>query len=907
MKKLLFLILLLSLALALLFSTTGCSVTPTECTEHIDENGDGICDNDGCGGAVETNPGEDDEEYLNENGELILYRDGIPTFQLVKGTGFNADKTLSDLATLLTELSKSEVEYVRATDTESIKAVEIIFGTVTNRGEEYEFDIHTLGLKGYAVKQVGTKIFVVAGSESYYDTAIKHLKEKVFGITRNTSPFGDLVMEASMNKEAPQTNYAVKDITLDGVSIRGYSLVFANGNAPSGAASIIQEKLYEQTGLWLPTVREDKFDNSTPYIKLITIKNDGEGDGFYLNIDSDKNATIECEFANSFKDHTLDFFTKKVFADGIKGTVALTSCSEDYRNVSYEDYGAVGDGVTDDFAAIKAAHDDANNNQLIIHANPDATYYIGASNGTKSIIVKTNTYWHGCKFIIDDREVPSYGKGSAARETAIFLLSPDKSGVEYKADSTTYPTPITQLSANQSNIGWKPGEAMMLVIYNANKRQYIRVGANADNGKQQHELIIVDKDGNVDPSTPIQWDYETITSINAYYINDQEIVIDGKGENGKYTSINTIYNKGYAAPIYYERNIRVNRSNVTISGIEHTFSEWTPYAEGGKGSPYHGIVRVENANNVVIEDMIYEGPEIYYFVDNVPNFSQKPNNANIGTYSITAECSNNITWRNSTQSNFFESDGSRRSGGAMGTNFCKNLTFENMFFSAFDAHCGVYNGTLTNCTVDHINFIGAGQITLKDITLYVGTNKNGSLNAAINFRYDYGSTWDGDVKIDGLTFKYSESYGNGNSSPLCLFYTYGSGFHNHNFGYTCTLPQNVVLKNIVTERIAYTTSGSGNGTSNRQETHIAYNDLPVYVFYPKFGDDSNDYTHPTFGVIGSTERNINQLKSTISITHYTEYTGKYASLGITRALTLNMPTSPTFKDTDMKSLKSEED
>ncbi len=61
MKKLLFLLLALSLTLALL----ACGgETPPECTDHVDVNSDGVCDNEGCGAPVEVTPpagGDDDE------------------------------------------------------------------------------------------------------------------------------------------------------------------------------------------------------------------------------------------------------------------------------------------------------------------------------------------------------------------------------------------------------------------------------------------------------------------------------------------------------------------------------------------------------------------------------------------------------------------------------------------------------------------------------------------------------------------------------------------------------------------------------------------------------------------------------------------------------------------------------
>ena len=67
-------------------------------------------------------------------------------------------------------------------------------------------------------------------------------------------------------------------------------------------------------------------------------------------------------------------------------------CDETVKKVSairYEDYGAAGDGVTDDAEAIRAAHNAANESGLPVEATAGATYYIGALDET--IVVKTDT------------------------------------------------------------------------------------------------------------------------------------------------------------------------------------------------------------------------------------------------------------------------------------------------------------------------------------------------------------------------------------------------------------------------------------------------------------------------------------------------------------------------------------
>ena len=58
--------------------------------------------------------------------------------------------------------------------------------------------------------------------------------------------------------------------------------------------------------------------------------------------------------------------------------------------VRYEDFGAKGDGVTCDFAAMKSAHEYANENGLKVVAEVGKNYYIGANTGKNSIIIKTD-------------------------------------------------------------------------------------------------------------------------------------------------------------------------------------------------------------------------------------------------------------------------------------------------------------------------------------------------------------------------------------------------------------------------------------------------------------------------------------------------------------------------------------
>ena len=72
--------------------------------------------------------------------------------------------------------------------------------------------------------------------------------------------------------------------------------------------------------------------------------------------------------------------------------------------IFYSDFGAKGDGITNDFYAIKAAHDKANEIGAKVFADGEKTYYIGRTGG-ETISVKTSVDFSGAHFIIDDRDI----------------------------------------------------------------------------------------------------------------------------------------------------------------------------------------------------------------------------------------------------------------------------------------------------------------------------------------------------------------------------------------------------------------------------------------------------------------------------------------------------------------------
>ena len=193
------------------------------------------------------------------------------------------------------------------------------------------------------------------------------------------------------------------------------------------------------------------------------------------------------------------------------------------RKIHYEDYGAIGDGVADDSLAIRRAHEAANECGLSIEGKNGATYRIGQLD--TPIVIRTETDWNGAHLIFDDHQIPWYD--AAHRYTNVFSVEPDKA---------PYSLPVPegmQLSKGQANVGITFDEACILKVENSNEKIYRRYGENANGGVNKGEMIIVDKNGDVDPSTPLQYDYTAVTKITVYSLNETPISVG----NGTITTI----------------------------------------------------------------------------------------------------------------------------------------------------------------------------------------------------------------------------------------------------------------------------------------------------------------------------------------------------------------------------------
>ncbi len=460
--------------------------------------------------------------------------------------------------------------------------------------------------------------------------------------------------------------------------------------------------------------------------------------------------------------------------------------------VTYEEFGAVGDGRTNDFLALKRAHEYANEKGLPVLGNPDRTYYISDladENGVCSpIIIKTSANWQGAHFIIDDTTVAHESGSGKNWNTEIFKVKPYEERLVLTEDEAGALAPLTKAD---KKVAYSTGYPALLIIYNENHRDYVRFGF-ASTGNPRHEVVLIDKDGNIDPETPIMHDYDEITKVEVIRADIPTLVL----ENGIFTQRASQVNTTKILPdgtkkqttSSFRRNLLIERSNTILSHIENYVEgeiSLEDQAKGITGTSYRGFYSASDANNVLIENCVVSARRYY-----TP-----------GTYGFSATHVNKIVLKNCKQANYYLKDengndthiNSMESSpltkkpvrwGLGGTNFCKNMVYDGCEITRFDAHAGLCNGKIINSKCSYINLIGYGEMLIENSCLEL---KDPTM---FQLRRDYGSTWEGTVIIRNCEVAPNEEVVKKDELFIC------SAYHvNHNFGYVCHFP-NLILDNV---------------------------------------------------------------------------------------------------------------
>jgi hypothetical protein len=381
-----------------------------------------------------------------------------------------------------------------------------------------------------------------------------------------------------------------------------------------------------------------------------------------------------------------------------------------------------------------------------VKADDEATYYIGGKERTA--VIQTDTDFGTAAFIIDDTEVQN-------RSASVFMVRSSLQPFELEG--------ISSLKKHQEKIDVSLPGACLITVTNSRVKHYIRFGLNQNKGSPQTDIFVVDKNGNVDMAAPIIWDFDQITEITALPVDETTLNITG----GRFT---TIANNAESKYTYYSRNIAIRRSNVLLDGLEHRVT-----GEGDHGAPYGGFINISTCAYVNVMNTILTGRKTYRTIGS----AGKP--VSMGSYDISVSRALNVSFVNCRQTNDIND---RRYWGIIGSNYCKNLLYDNCTFSRFDAHKGVANATIRNSILGHmgINAIGTGIFTVENTTI-----RGRSL---VNLRSDYGSTWQGEFVIRNCIFV--PAGGRKTSASLIS----GSYSGQHDFGYTCYMPDRITIETL---------------------------------------------------------------------------------------------------------------
>ncbi len=808
-KKLLLIFLVLTLALAL-FACSKC--------KHTDEDNNDVCDK--CGEALVT--------------EVKLFDNGTPNFQFVLASDLSKNaKNLID--EYIENMEDIDVDIYAVEDEEdTIESCEVLVGNVTSRGEKYIYDSHKLGSEGYIIQIIGTKIIICAGSDETLESAIEEFIEDILLYDEDAEDMGTIIMTRD-DEVLEVQEYDIKALKVNGADMNGYKIAYDSvdyAKVYKELSKSMQSVIYENTGYWFEVI---KLSEAAADDKLIIFRNvprvKGE-DGFKVSADSSGNLLIECMYDNKLKAAVDDFIAQ---------TIILTTKEEiNFKNevftkdisfLTYEEIGgAKGNGRTDDFVALYKTHVEANKFGQTVKATAGKTYYIKDNmyeGAATSIPIKTDVDWTGAKFIIDDKDLNMFDTSSGGDRMMgnrnIFEVLSDYPVTTISGRTALDAVLAAGLNRETTNIDLGLGYAAMIIPTNNSHKVYRRKGYGGFEGGAMHEVIVIDKDGNVDltseSATPIMFNYTSLDKIDVYRLEGLEpLTIKG----GTVTHIGNRVDARYVDEDgkehkvdYAARGLGVYRSYTTVIGLEHLieneitpgeFEEWianTGDETGFESVGYHGFFYAETANEVKFKDCVLTGRRYYYLT---------------GTYDFGATDVNKIVLEGCTQSNFWVTydtntktispAASREEAGAVssmayvsiagyplgklrmhwgigGTNYCKNMEYINSQLSRFDAHAGLCNGKIIGSEINYFALTGQGDFYVEDTIWYAD-----SPGAAIlPLRADYGSTWEGTIYFKNLD-AYIDT-----SDPSKTTYFLQHSFNNWYYGYKAHIP-NFVIDNL---------------------------------------------------------------------------------------------------------------
>ncbi|MBP3308119.1 MAG: hypothetical protein J6L90_01630 [Clostridia bacterium] len=756
--------------------------------------------------------------------DITLIKGGVAQFKVVysSAAGASIRRAANDFVEELSDLGVDIGDAVSDGDATEVTDCELILGVdVENRTDDCVIGVDDIGEMGYVIKAVGKRIIIAGGTAEGTKEALETFKEKYLGITEDTDSLSDVSVKGDLLDEFVTSN-SIVSFDINGTPIKDFRIVTDYGKderiealcpSPMKLAQAIKDAMEIELEV------SDGKPTDDGHEIIIRLVDEAGQEGFRAFVDS-KDFVIECAYYNLFTKAYETFISEEIRAK--KGEVSLDKdyiYKYDVSTVKYSDFGAKGDGRTDDYKAILKTHEFANQCGQKVLADKRASYYIGLTGGV-AVPVRTDVDWGDATFTIDDTVAGVY----AERGGYIFHLVRDEDNVQVDltADEikqlagVSNPKILRTYDQNgkliSGKIPWltpRLTSGAMLILRNENHKDYVRFGGNRNSGSGRIEVIIVDKNGNIDSSTPVTFDFEELTSISIIYTDDAPITVEG----GRFYNIccqvgpETDYKNKYTS---FGRGILVERSNTTIKNLNHKMkNEPKRYVDGkdnlSQSYPYYGFIKHSSTYNSKVISCDLTGHKVY---GEDKTATTGASNVAMGTYDLIIQYSIGSYFERVTQSAVPIHDSAY--WGMMASNYSRNMTFKSCSMSRFDAHCGFWNADLIDCEFGLcINVVGGGTLNVIGTKRYTGPN-------FISLRGDYGATFEGNILIKDCEYygaveyntEKGESYDQNaaiseayilNAGVTNGLYGQGTAFEasyfTWDFGYKCYMPQIVTIDN----------------------------------------------------------------------------------------------------------------
>lgn len=365
-------------------------------------------------------------------------------------------------------------------------------------------------------------------------------------------------------------------------------------------------------------------------------------------------------------------------------------------SVNVKDYGAKGDGTTDDTSAITDAAAAARDMGIPLAFEPNKNYYLASP---VPIPIYTSVNFNNSKITSNE---------SAGPDQALFTIMSTKSTLSL---SSIQQAAIGPIDAKTRRIPALSGYGMRLVqLENSAIQANARSGSSTMQSRNLFTSFIVDDRGYLLTSNSIAM--SNFTSAKLIPVDETTIVI----ENLHIHSTDLVDGSGYTF-----RNIQTSRSNVIHRNITHTVDD---------GAGKRANAGMFSANDCA--NLLYE---------NIRGHTSK--SGTNGSYDLAFTKVIGLTLSN-VRGQDFEPDAAV-TWGVFASYTCKDVLVTNCQLSRVDAHRGIENLTVKDSTIGGkgITVTGKGKLHLENLIVHS--------SALVSLRGDYGGSWEGPIEIRDIT------------------------------------------------------------------------------------------------------------------------------------------------------------